>query len=83
MSARYSVYGEELERFREAIGRGEAIELEIRDNEDKSWVRARVMLSPEPIDGGQSVSIIGLYGEIGQELWYLKIIEEVPELPED
>lgn len=83
MSAKYSIYGEQVDEFKGAIGRGEVVELDIRDNEEKSWMRAKVLVSPRPMDDGQAVSIIGLYGEVSQEEWYLQIIEEVPELSED
>lgn len=83
MAAKYSIYGEQVEELKGAISNGEMVELDIRNNDDKSWMRARVLISHSPMAAGESVSIIGLYGEVSREEWFLKIIEEVPELPED
>lgn len=85
MAAKYWIYGEQVEKSKDAISRGEPVELEVWDAEAKYWTRAKVLVSQQPMEGADDVAILGMYGDVDEGSgWRLKVIEEFPDLlPEE
>lgn len=80
MVAKYWLYGQEFEKNSGAIGKGEPIEAEIMDQEEKIWKRARVMVFQHQAEGAVPGGLLGPYGEPYDEgKLFLKVLEELRE----
>jgi len=78
--AQFTIYYEELKAKQAEIARGEPVVLEIRNDDEMSYVKAKVLVSYQPIEGGQPASLLSwATGVSTSERIYFKVIEELPE----
>jgi len=74
------MYYEEVKAKQAEIARGEPVILEIRNDDEMSYIKAKVLVSYQPIEGGQPASLLSwATGVLTGEKVYFKIIEELPE----
>lgn len=84
MGVNYWIYSQEVEGKMGVLDKGEPVEIEIMDQEDKLWKRARVLLSREPTEGSTPIGLLGPFGEPHAEgQYHLKILEVFSEMGED
>jgi hypothetical protein len=85
MAVKYWIYSEQVNKYKDTISRGEPVELEVCDTELKTWIRASVLASQQPIDGGVPAGILNMFGDVDEESgWQIKVIEEFDDLlPEE
>jgi hypothetical protein len=78
--ARYEIWIREIKRNSEQMKTGEAVQVDIRD-ENLNWRSVRAILSKQPLEGGEEVTVIG-EGGTGSYVHgpvYVKIVEELDE----
>ena len=78
MGARYWLYNDEFKKHSEVVDKGEPIEMEIMDQEEKVWTQARVMVFRQPTEGAQPGGLLGPFGEpFGEGRLYIKVLEQL------
>ena len=81
MGVPYWLVLEQVRSFKDAIAKGEPVEVEVRDNDQWNWFKARALVSDSPIPGGGAAALMAPWGEIVEEgKWYVKVLEELPVL---
>jgi len=80
MTTNYLVYGDYIRQHEAVLDKGEPVEVEMMSQNDKVWVKARVILSQKPTTGAEPVVLLGPYGQTYDEgRYYIKILEILPE----
>ncbi len=78
MEVNYWLYSDEFKKHSDAISKGEPIEVEVMDQQEKIWKQARVIIFSEEVEGGQPSGLLGPYGEpFAEGQYYIKILEEI------
>ncbi len=76
MAVNYWLYKQDLESKLGWLDKGEAVEIEMMDQTDKTWKRARVLLLREPAQGSTPVGLLGPFGEPhGEGQYHVKVLE--------
>jgi len=84
MGVNYWLYKLDVEGKTDAIDRGEAVEIEMMDQTDKLWKRARVQVLRQPAEGSTPVGLLGPFGEPHDEgRYHVKVVEMLPETDDD
>lgn len=79
MDAAYWLYKDEFERHIESVDKKEPVELEIMDQAEKVWKKAKVFLFQKPSEGSSAVGLLGPFGEPGDEgKYHIKVLEILP-----
>jgi hypothetical protein len=70
------LYKEEFEKKGGSLDKGEPVEVEMMDQADKIWKRAKVLLLRQPAEGSTPVGLLGPFGEPHAEgKYHVKVIE--------
>jgi hypothetical protein len=78
MTAKYQLLYEDVSAQKDAMGTDKPIEIDVMNNETKVWARSKVLISEQPIEGGEEVNVMGgWYGTPVAGKWYIKILEEM------
>lgn len=65
---------------RALIEAGQPVEMNVMDRDTMSWVKARVLLSSSPVEGGEKVLVLDHWGKaIESAQWHWKVEEEISE----
>jgi hypothetical protein len=84
MEINYMLYGEEIEKNKAKIEKGEPVEIEIMDQKDKIWQRGKVLILQSSEKGTHPATLLGPQGEPYEEgKFYVKIVEMLPSDLED
>ena len=84
MGVNYWLYSQEFEGKLDALDKGEPVDLELMDQTDKLWKRAKVLLFREPAKGSTPVGLLGPFGEPHAEgQYHIKLLEVLPYTDED
>jgi len=84
MAVNYWLYKEEFEKKKEALDKGEPVEMEIMDQEEKVWKQAKVMIFQQPVEGSEPVGLLGPFSEPYDEgKYHIKVVEILPSPLED
>lgn len=84
MAVPYWLVMQQVRDAKEAIAKGDQVVLEVRDNATFNWVRAKCLISEQPIKGGGAAALMAPWGDIIEEgKWHVKVVEEMPLLEED
>jgi len=84
MGVNYWLYSQELEGKMDALDKGQPVDLEMMDQADKIWKRARVLLFREPGEGSIPVGLLGPFGEPHAEgKYHIKVLEVLSDTDED
>lgn len=76
MEATYWLYKDEFDKYTRSIDKEEPVELEIMDQAEKVWKRAKVLLFKEPREGSYATGLLGPFGEPGDEgKYHIKVLE--------
>ena len=76
MGVNYWLYKQEFEGNMGFLDKGEPVLLEMMDQTDKTWKRARVLLLREPTEGSTPVGLLGPFGEPHAEgKYHVKVLE--------
>ncbi len=80
MGVNYWLYKLDVEKKADAIDKGEAIDLEMMDQADKLWKRARVQVFRQPVQQSTPVGLLGPFGEPHDEgRYHVKVLEMLPD----
>jgi len=79
--ANYIINAAYVEKYKTAIGRGEPVDVEIRDERTKCFIDVKAILSRTEIEGGERVTPIQMVGDgkYRDEDIFIKILEELPD----
>ena len=84
MEINYMLYGEDIEKNKAKIEKGEPVEIDIMDQRDKVWQRGKVLILRSSETGTYPATLLGPQGEPYEEgNFYLKIMEMLPSDSED
>lgn len=76
MDVNYWLYKQDFEGNVGLLNKGEPVELELMDQTDKLWKRAKVLLLSEPAEGSTPVGLLGPFGEPHAEgKYHIKVLE--------
>jgi len=76
----YEIDESYIERNKDIIEAGKAIDVKVRNPEDLCWKKVKALISPSPIEGGERLQILSSYGLQSQQGdWYIKILEDLPD----
>jgi hypothetical protein len=76
MDVNYWLYKDEFERHTASLDKQEPVELEIMDQTEKVWKKAKVLLFQKPSEGSTAVGLLGPFGELGDEgNYHIKVLE--------
>jgi|GEM_PF-6465039 len=79
MSAKYSVHWEEINKYRDAMEQGEPLSIQVLFNDLMEWKQAKVIVSEEPIKGGDAAGVVRDFAGTTEGNLFIKILEELPE----
>jgi hypothetical protein len=80
MEVGYWIYRDDINTYSHTLDKEQPVDIGIMNQEDKLWVKARVMLFQNPVEGGQPVGLLGPFGQpYEQGKYYIKILEWLPE----
>ena len=84
MGVNYWLYKLELEGKADVIDKGEPVDLEMMDQTDKLWKRARVQVFRKPAEGSTPVGLLGPFGEPHAEgSYHVKVLEMLPDTDDE
>ena len=76
MKVNYWLYKDEFEKKGGSLDKEEPVEVEMMDQADKIWKRAKVLLLREPGEGTTPVGLLGPFGEPHAEgKYHVKVLE--------
>jgi hypothetical protein len=79
MEVKVYLYGEELNKKREAIGSNKPVKLEFMDTTDKLWREAEIMVFEGDTEGGEPAGLLGPFSEPYDEgKYFIKIMRILP-----
>ncbi len=67
-----------IQKNQQAINQGQAVEIQLRDNRDLTWRNVRAIISPDPLEDGETVEVLGLQGYT-KSVWFVKILDDLGE----
>jgi hypothetical protein len=76
---RYAANARYAEKFRAAFDKGEAVELEVRDEETYGWRNVKAIVSSTEMEGADPLTLLDDLGVPLGETRYIKIIEDLAE----
>jgi len=84
MGVNYWLYSQEFEGKMDTLDKREAVDLEIMDQEDKLWKRAKVLLFSEAAEGSTPVGLLGPFGEPHAEgKYHIRVLEVLSDTDEN
>lgn len=84
MAEKYRLYYDEIMEKKDLVDKEEPFNLEVFDAGTKQWIDTKSLVSQQPREGWEPVSLIGLFGNIVEGgKFYLKIVEELLSEDED
>ena len=76
MGVNYWLYKQDFEGHAGSLDKGEPVVLELMDQTDKIWKRAKILLLREPAEGSTPVGLLGPFGEPHAEgKYHVKVLE--------
>ncbi len=79
MAVNYWLYKEELDRKKDSIDKNTPTEMEIMDQNEKTWKQAKVMIFSEAVKGSEPVGLLGPFSEPHAEgKYHIKVMEILP-----
>jgi hypothetical protein len=79
MEVTYWLYKDEFEAHIGFVDKKEPVELEVMDQAEKVWKKAKVLLFQKSSEGSSAVGLLGPFGELGDEgKYHIKVLEIIP-----
>ena len=79
MTVKYWLYKDELDKHMETIDAEREVEMELMDDDEKVWKKARIQIFDQPLEGSVPVGTLGTFSEPYDEgKYHIKVIEILP-----